>query len=54
MAHSAAPAHVITNKFIDFDTLTKHSPLNSKKICSYAFYFDKIMRIGFKIVKPKT
>lgn len=34
-------AQVMANKFMDFDTLAKYSPMISKKICLHAFCCDK-------------
>ena len=33
-------AQTKANDFMHFDTLTKQSPVNSKKICSLIFQFD--------------
>lgn len=39
--HSAVLAQVMAEKFMGFDTLAKHGPINNEKLCSYAFCSDK-------------
>ena len=34
MGHSVVPVQVMANKIIHFDTLAKHSPVNSKEYAS--------------------
>lgn len=39
--HSAMLAQAMEKNVMHFDTLASHSPVNSKKMCSCAFYCDK-------------
>lgn len=41
-------AQIMASNFMHFDTLAKHGPVNSKKICGCAFSFDNLFEIRFQ------
>lgn len=45
--------YIMTNKFMDFDKLTKHSPVNSENYAVLLSVLIKEFRLGFKIAKKK-
>lgn len=52
--HSAVLTRVMTNKFMDFDTLTKHCLVKRKKKCCHAFCFCKGIWERFQDWKKKN